>query len=567
MPCLLFLKERQNLKLSSAANYRWIFYSGGVVAARAGLKCFTDRCSKIVTMRSSIAIVCFIVSLALVKSDNNIDPPSVRTKLGEIIGTIKTTNVFGDQMEVERYLGVPYAEPPVGDLRFRKPVPKRPFLEPFIAQELGAICYQVMSPIKHGYVESEDCLFINLYVPSKRRNNLAVMIFFHGGGFWSGTGNPYTSDTLATYGDVIVVTVNYRLSLLGFLSTGDEHAPGNYGLWDQQLAIRWVKENIAAFGGDAGSITIFGESAGAVSVVYQSLFEGNDGLFQRAISQSGSITARLAGEADQKKHAEKLGKLVGCDKMDSESLLECLRGIGADTLNATVNDFSNGFVTFPMPFTPRVDGEIIKEDPNDLLLSDSEKSAAGRAFFSSVDFLGGIDVEEGIMLFSFLMGIMDPQNFEPNRTYYEEYLIPKVLSFVFGEDAPQPIKDLVVHEYTDWTDPENMEKRRSRFIDIFTEIFFSLTLLDTVGRHETLTQGQKNTYMFVLEAEPSQHLLPSPTWCRRATHGDELQYVFFDDSGEMVKILPGRENYAPQDWEKDLAKDIMSMWTNFAKTG
>ena len=163
------------------------------VASHAGLKRLSDRCSKIVTMRNSIAIVCFIVSLVLVKSDNNMDPPSVRTKLGVIIGTIKTTNVFGDQMEVERYLGVPYAEPPVGDLRFRKPVPKRPFLELFKAQELGAICYQVIPLVNRETMASEDCLFLNLYVPSKRRNNLAVMIFIHGGGFWSGTGNPYTS--------------------------------------------------------------------------------------------------------------------------------------------------------------------------------------------------------------------------------------------------------------------------------------------------------------------------------------------------------------------------------------
>ena len=504
--------------------------------------------------------------LTLVASENVKDLPSVQTKLGTIIGTVKDTSFFGRQTKVERYFGIPFAEPPVGDLRFRKPVPKRPFTAPFKAEKHADICFQMMAPIEFGPTTSEDCLYLNVYVPSERQGDLAVMVFIHGGGFLSGSANPFISDTLAAYGEVIVVTINYRLSVMGFLSTGDEYGPGNNGLWDQHLAIRWVHENINAFGGDSSRITIFGESAGAVSVVFQSVFEGNEGLFQRAISQSGSITSPLLGITDPKKDAEELGKLLGCKNMDSKALLDCLRDVPADVINATLNDFNNGFFRFPMPFVPIVDGEFIKEPAKDLLLSNTEKSKSGRAFFSTLDLLGGIDVEEGILMVGYLMGIPDLENFEPNRTYYEEELIPKALSFVVGEDVPEPIKKLFVHEYTDWSDPENMEKRRHRFTDIFTELFFSVTLLETVARHEDLAQGHKGTYMFVFDFE-SKHLLPIPSWCKRIAHGDELQYIFFEDSGEFVKFVPGNEDYLPENWERDMAKNIMTMWSNFAKTG
>jgi cholinesterase/neuroligin len=137
---------------------------------------------------------------------------------------------------------------------------------------------------------SEDCLYLNIYAPKKpeQGEKLAVMVWFHGGGFIVGSADIYPADHLAVYGDVVVVTVNYRLTVFGFLSTGDEHAPGNYGLWDQRMALDWVNKNIEGFGGDPARVTIFGESAGAASVIYQGLYPDNRGLFQRVVAQSGS---------------------------------------------------------------------------------------------------------------------------------------------------------------------------------------------------------------------------------------------------------------------------------------
>ena len=464
------------------------------------------------------------------------------------------------------YIGVPYAAPPTGVQRFRKPIAKQPFDVPHNATKLGDICYQVALVPTGGATMSEDCLFLNIFVPAERKAELAVLMFIHGGGFVAGSSDPFIADTLAVHGDIVVVTINYRLSLWGFLSTGDEYAPGNYGLWDQSLAIMWVNSNIRAFGGDPGRVTIAGESAGAVSVVYQALNEGNTGLFQRAIAQSGSITAPLFVHADSKKDAQKLGRLAGCAIEESEALINCLRKIPGDKFNQLINDLSNGFMAFPMAFVPNIDGDFIKENPNDILNGNSEITSKGRGFFSTVDFLSGIDAEEGIQMLAPFLGGTSPETFNPSREYYEQALIPAMVSFALGSDAPEVIKDLLVHEYTDWSDPENAEKRRHKFVAILSDLFFSVTLADTAARHEALTKGKKGTYVYMLDVVPSAHILPSPTWSVRATHGDELQYLFFGESQEMWK-LTGRDDYRPEPWEREFAKEMMNMWSNFAKTG
>ncbi|XP_070551781.1 carboxylesterase 5A-like isoform X1 [Ptychodera flava] len=162
------------------------------------------------------------------------------------------------------------------------------------------------------------------------------MIWLHGGAFFMGSGGThYDGTALAALGDIILVAINYRLGPFGFLSTGDEHATGNYGLLDQVLALQWVQDNIAAFGGDASKVTIFGESAGAISSEHLVLSPLTDGLFHRAILQSG--TASLPGYfntnvAWQNKIAHGFGKLVGCEKETSEESVECLRSVPAEDL-------------------------------------------------------------------------------------------------------------------------------------------------------------------------------------------------------------------------------------------
>lgn len=512
----------------------------------------------------------FLLSVLSVSHANEpVNAPVVETKVGTIIGKFNDVTVFGKKLKVERYLGIPYAKPPLGDLRFQKPVPKQPFTSPYKALKHGNICYQLhlLPLVKAEMPESEDCLFLNVYAPA-RKDDCPVMIWIHGGAFVVGASDPYVSDALAAYGNVIVVTLNYRLSLWGFLSTEDVHAPGNYGLFDQHLAIKWVHENIKAFGGDPSRVTIFGESAGSASVVYQSTFEGNRGLFQRAIAQSGSISAMWASTNHAKNDTEKLAKLIGCKNKKSAALVDCIKHVSADSLSATINNVTNGFITFPCPFLPNVDGEFLKKSAKHLIKVDPDILLSERSpFFGTLDFLTGINAAEGALMMGPLAGIADPEQFEPNRTYLEGDLIPTALSFVFGKDIPQVMLDLFIHEYKVWADPENMEKIRNKLMQIYADFMFSAPMVETIGYHTSVSKKSKKTYVYKFDIKPSDSFLPVPSWVENANHMDELEYIFFDEIAGVMTNLPSKDGYMPQEWENDIAEYMITMWSNFAKTG
>ena len=517
-----------------------------------------------------ILLVFLLAFLRSIMSDDSEDPPTVTTKVGTIIGTAKEVNAYGKQVTVNRFFGIPYAEAPVDELRFKKPVPKKAFTSPFKAAQYGQVCLQMLfAPLSNDkeLAAGEDCLNLNIYIPARKQEKLAVMVWIHGGAFVCGAGAPYVSDTLSAHGNVIVVTINYRLSVWGFLSSEDEHSPGNYGLWDQHLAIKWVHDNIADFGGDPRRVTIFGQSAGSASVVYQSLFAGNRGLFQRAIGQSGSISGMWASSKTPKQDVKLLGQLIGCEQTESGPLIECIRNTPPDTLNATVNNFTNGLVKIHLPFIPTVDGEFVKEPAKDLLTGDSDTSADDRAFFASLDFLSGINAQEGLASMNTpVAGVADMNQFEPNRTLFEEMLL-FMLPYELGADVPKLVKDLIVHEYTDWSNPENIEKRRNKLIALYTDMFFSVPLTETISQHNSLFQNSGSTYMYVFDVLPSARALPAPSWGKRASHEDELLYVFFEESDGFLSYTAGKEDFKPTNWDRESSEYLITMWSNFAKTG
>ena len=193
------------------------------------------------------------------------------TRWGRIIGLRRKTRALVDYYSFE---GVPYALPPLGLLRLAKPVPLiGRTLSPYRAFAVKPSCYGigVFGPV------SEDCLYLDIYVPSlPHLGRRSVMVYLHGGGFVAGIPQP-SMDALMTDGSSIVVFVHYRLGLFGFLSAAESFLKGNYGLWDQTMALRWVKTNIDAFDGDPGRVTIFGNSAGAASVAYHVLVPPSKG--------------------------------------------------------------------------------------------------------------------------------------------------------------------------------------------------------------------------------------------------------------------------------------------------
>jgi para-nitrobenzyl esterase len=232
------------------------------------------------------------------------------------------------------FQGIPYAAPPVGPLRWQPPRPAAPWPGVRDAGEPGPWCVQ---PTGHGPAAdestSEDCLTLNVWTPTgTATERRPVMVWIHGGSFVKGSGDIYDARRLATRGDIVVVTINYRLGALGFLAEpalAPSGAAGNYGLADQQAALRWVRDNIAAFGGDPAKVTIAGESAGGMSVCDHLVAPDSAGLFRAAIIQSGPCQAQV-GPATARRISRAYAASVGC--ADHATAAACLRALPAGRL-------------------------------------------------------------------------------------------------------------------------------------------------------------------------------------------------------------------------------------------
>ncbi|XP_038218167.1 venom carboxylesterase-6-like [Zerene cesonia] len=283
-----------------------------------------------------LAILCCVLAANASQDGEAKQSPVARSPSGEFLGIY---NVTRRGRRYEAYRGIKYAEPPVGDLRFQPPVPILKYEVPVDATKNGPACPQPSSP---GYFVDEDCLTINVYTPTEqeRKKPLPVIFFIHPGGFYSMTGRSdlFAPDYLLDR-DVVVVTINYRLATLGFLSTGDKLAPGNNGLKDQVAALKWVQRNIAAFGGNPQLVTIAGCSSGSTSVMLHMISPMSKGLFHRAISLSGSPVRKVRSPTHLYPLAVRQAELVGCPRNSSGDIVNCLRTVPWKDLGLSLNRF------------------------------------------------------------------------------------------------------------------------------------------------------------------------------------------------------------------------------------
>ena len=301
-----------------------------------------------------------------------------------------------------KFLGIPYAAPPVGPLRWRPPAPVTPWSTPLQATTFAGGCAYLAS-IQAPASENEDCLYLNVWTPEPApQKPLPVMVWLHGGGNQQGSAGdavpfPGTSGTfydgrvLAEQHRVVVVTINYRLNAFGFFAhaalAGEDAAhpyAGNQGLLDQQAALRWVKANIAAFGGNPKKVAIFGESAGSQDVCLHVAAPGSKGLFERAISESGGCTTRQPTAAEGAALAADFAESLGCGA--APDALACLRALPVSAILGALEAEGTGGIIPNLQFSPVVDGGFMPDQPRALY-------DAGR--FAKVPYILGSNSDEG----------------------------------------------------------------------------------------------------------------------------------------------------------------------------
>ncbi|KAL4219875.1 Neuroligin-2 [Mactra antiquata] len=492
---------------------------------------------------------------------------TIQWRYGEIHGLVDTVYVGGNNFTVNKFLGIPFAKPPVGELRFKKPVPVDSVNSPYYAKEYGNECVQFNFNLNFSQLrvsnrtQSEDCLYLNVYVPEKAADSTsghAVAVWIHGGGFLSGSGSDFDGSFFSFYGNVIVVTINYRLGPYGFLSTEDENAPGNYAFWDQHVAVRWVHENIEYFGGDKNRVTIFGESAGAISVCHQGLIPQNKGLFQRTIAQSGSAVDPTSPKLDSNaiEDARTLGSVLGCSITTHRALMECLRSKSNEEIIDSM--IENKIPTTSYEYV--IDNDLIKREIATIpSLLDNHKLEEVE-FYRSLDVINGFNSHEGFLIVEVFLANLAP-DFLITRDQMKAMLQP-ILGMLLGIHLDESVVELIMHEYTNWSNPVSKEDVRLQLIKLFGDLFFGEPAVVTAKMHAlsgTLSSTSGN-YMYHFVANPRSGILQTPEWIHGANHADDIPFI----TGVDIDIPDNDSNIT---WEAQLSRKMIRYWSNFMKSG
>ncbi|XP_068443775.1 acetylcholinesterase [Clinocottus analis] len=492
----------------------------------------------------------------------------VETRTGRVRG-IRTP--VPDRSYVTSFLGIPFGEPPVGKRRFRRAEPKRPWQGVYEANAYPNACYQFVDTTYPGFQGSEmwnpnremseDCLYLNVWVPSSPRpHNLTVMVWIYGGGFYSGSSSldVYDGRYLAHSETVIVVSMNYRIGAFGFLALhGSSEAPGNVGLLDQRMALQWVQDNIRSFGGNPKQVTIFGESAGGASVGFHLLSPDSRQTFTRAILQSGVPNCPWASvtPAEARRRATLLGKLVGCNGGNDTEMVDCLRGKTPQELIDQEWQVMPWSALFRFSFVPVVDGEVLPDTPEAMLSSGN---------FKDTQVLLGVNQDEG----SYFLLYGAPGFSKDNESLIsrEDFLEGVKLSVPHANDIGL---EAVVLQYTDWMDENNGLKNRDAMDDVVGDHNVICPLAHfarSYAQHSALKanagavpnsggNSQGGVYLYLFDHRASN--LAWPEWMG-VIHGYEIEFVF-------GLPLEKRLNYTFE--EEILSQRMMRYWANFARTG
>ncbi|MDP4098901.1 carboxylesterase/lipase family protein [Paenibacillus sp. P96] len=441
----------------------------------------------------------------------------VSTKNGELQGTAADGTIS--------WKGIPYAQPPVGNLRFRAPQPPQAWEGIRDASQFGPVCPQpgrsaegIFGSRTGQPAPSEDCLYLNVWAPIADAPSYPVMVWIHGGAFVTGSGSMslYDGATLARNGSVVVVTINYRLGPFGFLhlSPFGEELASNAGLLDQIAALRWVQDHIRAFGGDPDNVTIFGESAGAMSIAALLAMPAAKGLFRKAVLQSGASQALSPAHAEG--IAAALLNELGADTSDRDRLFT----LSTEDIAAAANRLYEkiGSAGVSMLFQPVVDGKWLPEEP----LKAIEHGAA-----EGVAMMIGTNRDEGAY---FVRG--------------PEHLIS-------AEAAAQAI-----HAMTGLSNAAELSGRYPVSIEGQAQLMTDLYFWRSAVQYASGQAGQGTVWMYRFD-----WCLPGHPFLGQAVHGAEIAFVFHN-----LQLMENLNIELTEEMER-LARMMQEAWVSFARSG
>lgn len=497
------------------------------------------------------------IALGSVLSTPTLASPSPQHGAPGPIAQTEAGPVQGFQTKgIAEFLGIPYATPPVGNLRWRPPVPHSSWSNVLKATAYGPTCAQIneLGVFAGPANNNEDCLYLNVFTPNLDPSaRLPVIFWIHGGGNVDGESNDYDGSKMATDGKTVVVTINYRLNLMGYLANpaldAEGHLFGNYGVLDQQLALKWVKRNIAKFGGDPSNVTIGGQSAGAGNTAANLVSPLAAGLFKRAILESGvAVFTGLTPLATAEAKGTAFAVAAGCGSGSSAAVAKCLRGLTAAQVEALAGtqSTSSAYITYLI-----ADGQIIPTPS----ISQAFKSGA----FNHVPILNGNTEDEGNF------GLASTEYFENPRVPFSATDFKNTVTSTYSGNAgpagtppayPAGTVAKVLAQY-----PLNAYPTPQLALDAVTTDPSACRSLKT----SQLLGGQVPLYGYEFDDRTApSYFPPMPGLQMLAYHTSDIQYLFPLYHGgpappSIIHLLNKRQ--------QDLSDQLVAAWTNFAWTG
>ncbi|CAH1163421.1 unnamed protein product [Phaedon cochleariae] len=472
------------------------------------------------------------------------EEPIVSTQEGQLIGSIKSA--FNDESFFS-FQGIPYAKPPLGELRFKAPLPPDQWDGIRDATREGDECYA--KNLVSIYTGSENCLCLNVFTKEICSRSLRpVMLWIHGGGFTSGSSRSeiYDPSFLMTE-DIVLVTLNYRIGPLGFLHLQDSSlgVPGNAGLKDIVMALQWVRRNISQFSGDPNNVTIFGESAGGAAVHLLMLSPMARGLFHKAIAQSGCATNHWATcRSDGVRH---LAEALGIYTNDDRVLLKHLQEMSVEELIGGMERVPDPFLVGKFrPFGPIIEKKstyepgFLTENPVDIIKSGN---------FNQVPFITGCVEKEGMFVYSLCT------TGKKNTLLVDESLVPNSLNLRIGSEQYNKAVDKIKKFY--FSGNEDPSNDLDSILKVYGHNFFLYEIYKTAQHHLESSNTPIYFYLFAVDTELNFMKSVLGVEGEGVCHADDIAYLF--------KNMLTPEELEPNGPEVIGIHRMVKMWTNFAK--